>query len=120
MCGKRFSGPLFTCHWHLNFAQSEHCIQVQFHWNVNHRPIQRKGSDSNGFMLKRNFNCSQESCLKHRRRNRGTLGARTPQDFAINKEVPFSFSESGPFFLRKSALKVSCPSKLEMLPTSLA
>ena len=32
--------------------------------------------------------------LCHRRRNR-------PQDFAIKKEVPFSFLESAPFFLRK-------------------
>ena len=31
----------------------------------------------------------------------GALGARAPQDFVINKEVPFLFLESAPFLLRK-------------------
>ena len=31
----------------------------------------------------------------------GGTGARAPQDFAINKEVPFSFLENAPIFLRK-------------------
>ena len=42
-----------------------------------------------------------------------------PKDFAINKEVPFLFLESAPFSQENSALEVSCPSKFEMLPTSL-
>ena len=41
--------------------------------------------------------------LCRRRRNRGTLGARAPQDFTINKEVPFSFLENALFFLKKIA-----------------
>ena len=49
----------------------------------------------------------------------GGTGGTCPQDFAINKEVPFLFLESAPFFLRKSALEVWCPSKFEMLPTAL-
>ena len=36
----------------------------------------------------------------HRPRNSGHWGT-CPQDFAINKEVPFLFLESAPFFLRK-------------------
>ena len=36
------------------------------------------------------------------------LGARAPQNFAINKEVPYSI-KNAPFFFRKSALEVSCP-----------
>ena len=42
----------------------------------------------------------------------GALGACAPRDFAINKEVPFSFLENVPFLLRKSALEVSCPPSL--------
>ena len=45
---------------------------------------------------------------------RGALGACGPQDFAINKEVPFSILENALL----SALKVSSP-KFEMLPMSL-
>ena len=48
----------------------------------------------------------------------GGTGGTCPQDFAINKEVPFLFSENALFLKEKSALKVSCP-KFEMLPTSL-
>ena len=45
-----------------------------------------------------------------RRRKRGALGARAPQDFSINKEVPYSCLEHAPFFLRKNVpLKCRAP-----------
>ena len=47
--------------------------------------------------------------LKHRCRNRGALGARDPQDFAINEEVPFLFLESAPVFLRKKCPRSVVP-----------
>ena len=43
-------------------------------------------------------------------------GARAPQDFAINKEVPFSFLENAPFFLRKKCPRSVVAPKFEMLP----
>ena len=49
----------------------------------------------------------------------GALGVRAPQDFAINKEVPFLFSENFPCFLRKNCPRSVVPPKFEMLPTSL-
>ena len=42
-----------------------------------------------------------------------------PQDFAINKEVPFSFIENAPFILRIPVPSKCCAPKFEMLPTSL-
>ena len=54
-----------------------------------------------------------------RRRNRGALGARAPQSFSINKEVPFSCLEHAPFFLRKIVPSKCRAPKFEMLPTSL-
>ena len=55
----------------------------------------------------------------HRRRNRGGTGGMRPQDFAINEEVPFLFSETVPFSLRKKCPRSVVPHKFEMLPTSL-
>ena len=46
----------------------------------------------------------------------GTGGTCLPLDFAVNKELPFLFSENVPFFLRKSVLEASCPPKFETLP----
>ncbi len=55
----------------------------------------------------------------HRRRKMGDWGHVPLQDFAMNKEVPFLFKKCPLFLEEKSALEVSCPSKFEMLPTSL-
>ena len=49
----------------------------------------------------------------------GHWGHLAPQDFAMNKEVPFSFLENAPFFLRKTVPSKRRASKFEMLPTSL-
>ena len=49
----------------------------------------------------------------------GSTGGTCPQDFAMNKEVPFLVLENTPFFLRKNSLRSVMPSKFEMLPTSL-
>ena len=60
--------------------------------------------------VKENLNKDHFVTFVLRRRNRGALGARAPQDFAIIKEVPFSFSESTPFFSRKKvSLKCRAP-----------
>ena len=56
----------------------------------------------------------------HRRRNRGGTGGTCPQEFAINKEVPFLYVGNAPFLKEKGVLKVSCHPKFEMLPTSLS
>ena len=45
----------------------------------------------------------------HRRRNRGSAMGVCPQDFAVNKAVPFLFLENAPFFKEKRALEVSWP-----------
>ena len=51
----------------------------------------------------------------------GTLGARAPQDFAVNKEVPFLFLENARVYFGKKCPQsvMSLPPKFEMLPTSL-
>ena len=59
-------------------------------------------------------------CLSHRHRSWRALRACVPQDFEINKEVPYSFLENAPFFLRKKCLQNVVPPKFEMLPTSPA
>ena len=45
----------------------------------------------------------------HGRRNRGHWGHVPPIDFAINKEVPLSFLENAPTFLRKKVPSKCCP-----------
>ena len=62
---------------------------------------------------------SVEELGNQRRSNRGALGARAPQDFAINKEVPLPLLENAPFFLRKTVASKCRAPKFGMLPTSL-
>ena len=42
-----------------------------------------------------------------------------PQDFAVNKEVPFLFLENASFFLRNKVPSKCRAPKFEMLPTPL-
>ena len=49
----------------------------------------------------------------------GHWGPVLPQDFAINKEVPFFILENAPFSKERVLSKRRAP-KFEMLPTSLA
>ena len=59
---------------------------------------------------------NSKMCDRQRRRNRGgALGPHAPQDFAINKEIPFSFSENAPFFLRNKVPSKCHALKCEML-----
>ena len=55
----------------------------------------------NLFVFKKIHKKSPKIRENHRRRNGGALGARAPQDFAINKEVPFLFLEKKPLFLKE-------------------
>ena len=72
-------------------------------------------------MRKLNFRMDPNmATIQHRCRNGGGggTGGTCPQGFAINKEVPFLFSES-PFFLRKKCPQNVVLPKFEMHPTSL-
>ena len=56
----------------------------------------------------------------HRRRNRRALGARAPPRFCNKQRSALFVFRKCPLFLKeKSVLEVPCPSKVEMLPTSL-
>ena len=74
---------------HVSFSSRYHKVSLLIH------------SGSNSLSNAGTFLIHPLYCNKHRRRNRACVRARAPQDFAINKEVPFSFLESAPFFLRK-------------------
>ena len=66
----------------------------------------------NGSTLSENDEIAEcfNSYFQRRRIRRGT-GSTCPQDFSINKEVPFSCLEHAPFFLRKNV-----PSKCRAPP----
>ena len=54
----------------------------------------------------------------HRRRKRGEAWGTCPEDFAINKEVPFYFRKF-PCYLKEGVPSKRRAPKFDMLPTSL-
>ena len=75
-------------------------------------------SEPNKLSVARNPDKPTQNKLKTKDRNLEALGARIPQHFGINKEVPFLFLRKCPLFLKeKSALEVSCSPTFEILPT---